>query len=235
MIKRSMLHFVTYLLLLGCLASGATAQMVEVAPGIRVTKKTYNAALNEQPFYGFMDKDRKIQEIDKKLVDEVIAKVGSKEKGAETAIRSGWTALASGDYAVAGRRFNQAYLIDPKQSAVYHSFAVLADARFNDPAYAEELFKVAKELLNPLPHFNGDYGRFLLMQRRPREALPLLEKAAVDQPKDSVFWSNLGFARLQNGDQKGACVAAVEAKRHLPPPNIESSDLAILRTQAKCN
>ena len=38
-------------------ALSAAAETVEVAPGVQVTKRTYKAPINEQPFFGFAAKD----------------------------------------------------------------------------------------------------------------------------------------------------------------------------------
>ena len=35
------------------LAAPATAEMVEVAPGVSITRKSFDAPINEQPFFGF--------------------------------------------------------------------------------------------------------------------------------------------------------------------------------------
>ena len=37
--------------------SPAAAETVEVAPGVQVTKRTYAAPINEQPFFGFAVKN----------------------------------------------------------------------------------------------------------------------------------------------------------------------------------
>jgi predicted Zn-dependent protease len=212
----------------------AAAQTVEVAPGIRVSKKSFSAPINEQPFFGFAEKTTAMRETDEKFVAAAVAAVGSRQKAVYEAVRRGWVLLSAGNFAEAAQRFNQAYLIDPMQSGVYHSFAVLVARRFNDLSYAEELFKVAKARPNPLPHLNGDYGRLLLILRRPREAQPLLERAVIDEPDSGTSWSNLGLARLQNDDREGACAAANAAARRSNPSNVQS-DLAVLRSQARCN
>ncbi len=222
-----------FLALLIGTAQAAAADIVEVAPGISVSKKKYDAPANEQPFFGFVDKTQAMRDADAKFVTAVMAAAGGPDKAAAETLRRGWVALASGNLAEAGRRFNQAYLVDPGRSGVYHSFAVLAAERFHDPGYAEELFKVAKTRPHPLQHLNADYGRFLLILKRPRDAQPLLEQAVLEEPNAGTSWSNLGFARFGNGDRTGACKAADEAARHSPPPNIQS-DLQILRTQAQC-
>ena len=39
----------------------AVAETVEVAPGVQLTKRTYKAPINEQPFFGFAAKNSEQQ------------------------------------------------------------------------------------------------------------------------------------------------------------------------------
>ena len=39
------------------MALPAAAESVEVAPGVQVTKRSYKAPTNEQPFFGFAEKN----------------------------------------------------------------------------------------------------------------------------------------------------------------------------------
>ena len=223
------------LLLVMCLAGAALAEMVEVAPGIRVTKKTFAAPANEQPFYGFIKFDARQQAANENFLKEGEALGKNRQKFFEAAINRGWSSFTSGNIAEASRRFNQAYLIDPTQSAVYHMFAIVSVARFNDGDYAEELFKIAKQQPNPIPTLNADYGRLLMVRQRPADAQPLLEQAVIDTPDFDSAWSNLGLARFLNGDSKGACAAAQKAKQLPALAKNVQSDLAMLTTRAKCD
>src|SRR5690349_16513069 len=58
------------LILMAVLASahGAAADTLEVAPGVQVTKRTYTAPVNEQPFFGFAVKTNAQREGDYKLL-----------------------------------------------------------------------------------------------------------------------------------------------------------------------
>ena len=116
-------------------------------------------------------------------------------------VTRGWALFFEGKRDEAARRFNQAFLLDPRQSSVYHSFAAIADEKFNDRAYAEELFLIAKALPNPMIMLNAEYGRFLVKMGRPKEARPVLEQAIIDVPNFSGAWANLGYARLQAGER----------------------------------
>ena len=58
----------------------ALAETVEVAPGIQVTKRTYSAPVNEQPFFGFAVKTDAQREADEKFVKALLDATGTREK-----------------------------------------------------------------------------------------------------------------------------------------------------------
>jgi Flp pilus assembly protein TadD len=211
----------------------ALAEMVEVAPGVRVTRKVYSAPINEQPFYGFVEKSAAMRDADEHFLTGIVQLTGSRERAFKETTLRGWRALSSGNFSEAARRFNEAFLLLPQESEVYHGLAAVAQTRFNDVEFAEELFKVARKQPNPLKVINADYGRLLMIAKRPRDAQPVLEQAVIDTPEFGDAWSNLALARLQNGDLAGACDAAEEAsKRH--PSNNANADLASLKNNAQC-
>ena len=215
------------------LISPAMAETVEVAPGIQITKKTYPVPINEQPFFGFATKTPDMVAADESFVAHIIQLSASRRQALDETLKRGWNALLSGDAVTASRRFNQAYLIAPEQSGVYHAFAALVQTRFHDTDYADELFRVALKQPNPAETLRADYGRQLLIVKRPAEARPVLEQAVKDAPEFGNAWSNLAFARLQTGDGPGACVAAAEAEKLLNLENVKS-DIALLKRVAKC-
>ncbi len=138
-------------LLLVLLSIGpALAETVEVAPGVKVTKRVYSAPVNEQPFYGFADKSAAMREADEHFLASVIQLTGSREKAFQATMLRGWRALGSGNASEAARRFNEAFLLMPEQSEVYHGLAAVAQVRFNDTEFADELFRVARKQPNPL-------------------------------------------------------------------------------------
>jgi len=217
------------------LATGiAAAEMVEVAPGVQVTKKTYaNAPIAEQPFFGFADKTPEQRQADAKFIADVTAAAGSKDKAFDAIMLRGWKAVTANRPSEAARRFNQAYLLSPEQSSVYHGFATVAQARFNDFDFAEELFKLARKQPAPLKALNADYGRVLLMAKRTKDAQPVLEQAVIDTPDFGDAWATLAFARMKNGDNAGACAAADEASQRKPSLNA-SRDLVFIKRDAQC-
>ena len=211
----------------------AAAETVEVAPGVQVTKRSYKAPVNEQPFFGFADRSPEQKAEDEKFVSAIIGATGSREKAFEEITMRGWRAVNSGRIKEAALRFNQAFLISPEQSSVYHGFAVVAQFRFNDLDAADELFKVALKQPNPVKALRADYGRLLLIAKRPRDALPVLEQAVKDAPAFGDAWTNLAVAHFQNGDAAAACAAAEEAGKRRPSNN-SGNDLVAVRIAAQC-
>ncbi len=215
------------------IASSAAADQIEIGDGVYVSRKSYRAPANEQPFYGFIKKSPPQLEADKTLTEQITKKGYSKSYAFNRAMLNGWRAVGSGKLDLAARRFNQAYLIDPSQSAIFQAFAVVAHLRFRDDDYAEELFSTGARMNNRPPGYMADYGRFMLVIGKPREALPILEEAVRDFPSNPTAWSNLAFARLKDGQRDRACDAINKSARLKPPANV-AGDLKILVAKAKC-
>jgi predicted Zn-dependent protease len=211
----------------------AAAETVEVAPGVQVTKRTFPVPANEQPFFGFKVKTEVQREADDKFLKALLEAAGTKEKALDEITRRGWRALGAGKLNEAAQRFNQAFLVAPEQSVVYHGFAAIVQIRFNEVDYAEELFRLAQSQPNPLKILNADYGRLLLIARKPALALPVLEQAVKDMPDFGDAWTNLAWARLHTADRDGACAAAAGAMTRRPSSNA-SVDLNRLRSEAQC-
>ena len=214
-------------------ALAAAAETVEVVPGVQVTKRTYSAPTNEQPFFGFAVKSPEDKAADEKFIDAIVAATASREKAFEETSKRAWLAIQAGRVREAAIRFNQAFLISPEQSTVYHGFAVIAQARFNDFDAADELFKIALKQPNPVKALKADYGRLLLIAKRPRDAQEVLDQAVKESPDFSDAWTNLAWARFQNGDAAAACTAAEEAAKRRPSNN-SISDLTAVRSVAQC-
>jgi Tfp pilus assembly protein PilF len=211
----------------------AVAETVEVAPGVQLTKRTYKAPINEQPFFGFAAKNSEQQAADANFVNAIIQAAGTREKAFEETTKRGWRAINANRMGEAAQRFNQAFLISPEQSGVYQGFAAVTLARFKDLDATEELFKVALKQPHPMKALNADYGRFLLVAKRPKDAQPVLEQAVKDAPDFADAWTNLAWARFQNGDQAAACAAAEEAAKQRPSAT-SAGDLTAVRDRAQC-
>ena len=209
------------------------AETVEVVPGVQVTKRTYSAPINEQPFFGFAAKSPEDKAADEKFVDAIVGATGSREKAFDETTLRGWRAINTGKIKEAAVRFNQAFLISPEQSTVYQGFAAVAQARFKDLNATEELYRIALRQPHPMKALNADYGRFLLIAKRPKDAQPVLEQAVKDAPDFGDAWTNLAVARFQNGNAPAACAAVEEALKRRPSNN-SGQDLIAVKNAAQC-
>lgn len=211
----------------------AQAQKAEVASGVSVSRKTYRVPDNEAPFFNFAEKNDAQKAADQKLVAAVLERVPDRARAAGTAIDAGMRAfLSDNDTATAAKRFNQAFLLDPRQSGIYHGFALVAATRFKDFAYADELFGLAARMKSPAPPLRADHGRMLLMAGRPAEAKPLLEQAVKDTPDWAVPRMNLTWAVLQTGNRDEACRLATQVKGK-DLASVER-DLVLFKQKAGC-
>jgi len=155
-----------------------------VAPGVLVSRKTYPAPDNE--------KNEAQKAADRQLAEGVLQQVPDRAKAAGLALAAGHRAfMESNDPATAAKRFNQAHLLDPQHSGIYHGFAMVVAARFKDFDYADELFRVAARMKSPNPSLKADHGRMLLIAGRPSDAKPVLEQAIRDTPDWAVPRMNL--------------------------------------------
>jgi Flp pilus assembly protein TadD len=211
----------------------AQTDKTEVASGVFVSRKTYDVPSNEAPLFNFVEKTEPLKQADKTLVEGVLQRIPNRSQAARHAATAGWNEfVAKQDLATAAKRFNQAYLLDPRESIVYHGFAIIVAERFKDFDYADELFRVAARMNSPAVALSADHGRVLMMAGRPRDAKPLLEKAVRDDPGWAVPRSNLAWAAFLVGEPAEACRLALDVKGR----EIESvaRDLDALRQKAKC-
>lgn len=223
---------VTLVLLTVMLPSVFQAEKVEVAPGIAVSRKTYPVPSNEAPFFNFAVKTENERVNDAHFVAGVLQLVPDRAKAAREASERGWQFVKNDDFATAAKRFNQAFLLDPKDSALYHGFAAVVASRFRDFAYADELYEIAGRMNAPSKILEADRARVLLMAGRPADAKPLLERAVRDNPESAIPKSNLAWATYQLGEAAEACriIATITG---IDMDAVEE-DVAMLKRRAAC-
>ncbi len=228
------IRFAFVICALGLLAPAiAQAQKVEVAPGVVVTRKTYQVPSNEAPFFNFIEKNEGQKATDERLIAGLIQQGYGRAEAADAAIVSGTRIfLQDRDVATAAKRFNQAYLLDPQQSGIYHGFAMVVTDRFKDFEYADELYRVAARMKSPAASLSADHGRMFLMAGRPTDAVPLLRKAVVDTPEWVVPRMNLAWAVLLSGNRDEACRLKAQVKGQGQDNVLQ--DLKVFQQKANC-
>lgn len=226
---------VAVLLLLLLMGGGRlfAAEIVEVAPGVAVPKRSFDAPIIEQPFFGFATKTPAQLKADEKFLEYFAAEGTPLDEAFIKTMTLGWQALGRGQVDIAARRFNQAHLIKPGHPDVFHGLAVVVHLRFKDHGYAEILFAKGAGLAGRSAGYMADYGRFLVTQGKAGKALPVLEEAVREQPGNATAWSNLGWARLQSGQLAAACAAALKSAALEPPARVVA-DIKLLRQRANC-
>lgn len=94
-------------------------------------KKKAKTEINLQPEYGNVIKNAGEVEADKKFIETVLKQDTTRRKGSEQLVELGFNYLYRGDIETAMRRFNQAWLVDPKNENAYWGYAVVY-FNFND-------------------------------------------------------------------------------------------------------
>lgn len=215
------------------LSAPAQAQKAAVAAGVQVTRKTFPVPDNEAPFFNFADKTSAQRASDEAFVGSVLKQIPDRSKAAQATASAGWrTLIQNQDFATAAKRFNQAYLLDPTQSSIYHGFAAVSASRFRDYDYADELFRAAARMNAPSKSLDADHGRVMLMAGRPAQAKPLLEKAVRTEPDWAVPQVNLAWATFLTGDPKEACRLLAQPLRR--DAESVAQDISALKQRAGC-
>ncbi len=168
--------------------------------------------------------------------DEFIAatlKAGySRAQGSDKSVQLGWQYFfQKQDFATAMKRFNQAWLLDPDNGDAFHGFAVVTMARDNDVAAAENLFQQGLGKSRQSPGIYLDYGRFLEMQQRPADAIPVLQKALTFKDMGPDAEALLVIALYQSGNIKDACAESAKVSNGAQKP-IRDAALAIGKLDA---
>jgi tetratricopeptide (TPR) repeat protein len=110
-------------------------------------KEKARTEINLRPEYGNVKKDQGYSEEDRKFIELVLKNDTTNRKGSEHLVRLGFQYLGSGDIETAMHRFNQAWLLDPKNENAYWGFGAIYGT-FND--YSTAIIEYDKGLaLNP--------------------------------------------------------------------------------------
>lgn len=143
--------------------------------------------IDEVPLYGGMDRtaDERFRAGDEEFIRKVSEKWGSREAAARAWVDQGFNFYFRDELGMAMRRFNQAWLLDPKNPEVYHGFgSVLYDQ--GDVCGAMEMFDKGLELEWTAPtHESG----FLA------DAAKMISYCAVDQ-KNNAESSEEEYSKL---------------------------------------
>ena len=122
--------------------------------------------LNEIPLYAGHEKTKEMIALDEEFIKSASGHFnGSKEKAAEYFIAKGWSFIKKGNWRTAVKRFNQSWLLDPKNPNVYWGLAAAMGDK-GDFKLSCELFEKGTILHPKAGHFYCDYAITLLKSIR---------------------------------------------------------------------
>lgn len=87
--------------------------------------------VNLRPEYGNITKSQDEVDVDNKFIETVLKQDTTRKNGSEHLVKLGFTYLYRGDLETAMKRFNQAWLLDPKNENAYWGYAAVYFS-FND-------------------------------------------------------------------------------------------------------
>lgn len=169
--------------------------------------------INECPLYGGTKDRDNLDQVDQAFIRTAVASAGSREAAALQFIDYGWQSFREKDIPLAMERFNQAWLLDPKNGSVFHGMAVLVHVRDNNIAQADLLYQAAltAERISD-PYLYADMGQFLGRTDRHIEAIAFLRKVLELDPATPGVRANLSISLLSTGSQDEACDVVLEAQ-----------------------
>lgn len=174
--------------------------------------------LNEQPMFGNQPKTPAMLAADENLIANA-AQFGTRAQGSDKSVALGWQYFfQKHDIATAMKRFNQAWLLDPDNGDAFHGFAILVMERDHDAKAADALFQQGIAKPRQSPGIWLDYGRFLVMTKRPADAVVPLRKAVDFPGMGPDAEALLTMALFESGDAAAACAEATKVKEGAQPP-----------------
>ncbi len=194
-------------------------------PVLPVLSTSPLSELQDLPMYGGIhqltpanEAERKyltsIKAADEKLINSILQAGVTRKSASIHAIKRGWESFKKQDYDTALKRFNQAWLLNPKNGDLYYGFALIVSVRNGPSNEVEEFFKIAISKPDVSPAAYVDYGRFLWTERRLDSSLALLHKAMEIEPTVFNARSHISFVYYLKKEFEKACEWAKLAEKN---------------------
>ena len=171
---------------------------------------------NLMPKYGNLPKSDDEKAVDNRFIEEMERQFDhDRNKAAQAVAQRGWEIFRSGDAVTAIKRFNQAWLLDPKNVLALWGMATVSASR-NDlktavPLFLEAQSFKAKAFRDEDVNLNVDCAKamsMLAVQSKDasmmKEAMARFDRLAMDAPRHPMNWQNWAIALYFTGDYAGA-------------------------------
>ena len=189
--------------------------------------------IDQVPMYGGMDRQAEpiLRKADEDFIAGTSAAFGGRQQAAKAWVEQGFKFHRSDQVDMAMRRFNQAWLLDPKNPEVYWGFGSVLHDRGQAFA-AHEMMQRAYDLGWRGDGFLADFGRVATVRVVEKSNLPAAQRAAFIAEGEGYFQEavkagkNLGYvhsiwatAKYWSGDYAGAWQQMKQARTHGAPEN----------------
>lgn len=172
--------------------------------GLIFTVLATGSLAKEIPLWEGMQKNAQMLEADKTLIENIRKANNSDLRvGAKRAIELGWQAFENKDFETAIRRFNQAWLLDPENPAIYWGFALVTHMRGEPLETVERWFAETEKRIPSAVPLLSDHGRILEERNEDKRAVEYFSRALAIDP--DYVEAHVGMARLAQkaGDLAG--------------------------------
>jgi len=144
--------------------------------------------IDQEPMYGGMDR-QSVPELkvgDEQFVSGVAKEFGSQEKGSEAFVEQGIRYYRQDNYTMAMKRFNQAWLLNPRNPDVFWGFSLVYHDE-NKNCEAKSMIDRAVDLNLSKPIALADAGRIYTLCAVSDNALDSTAKAQYYAKSDSFY------------------------------------------------
>lgn len=144
--------------------------------------------MDQQPMYGGVDRnaDARLKAADEQFIAGVTKEFGSRESGSQRFVEQGIRYYRQDDYSSAMKRFNQAWLLDPKNPEVFWGYAMV----YHDEGKlceAREMIERAMALNLSKPIALADGGRIYTLCATRGGGLDAATKARYIAQSDALY------------------------------------------------
>jgi tetratricopeptide (TPR) repeat protein len=189
--------------------------------------------IDQVPMYGGMDRQSipELKKADDAFIQSTSSMYGGRERAAKEWVDGAFGYFRQQNLELAMRRFNQAWLLDPKNPEVYWGFGAILHER-HLPFGSYDMQKRAYDLGFREPSFLSDLGLVAALRVPYAEDLSAQQKAAFITESEALFreainrGQKLGYiyhqwatANFRCSDYTGAWQKLKEAKAHGTVPD----------------
>ena len=167
----------------------------------------------EQAQYGDVEKTPEMHRADAALKASITAQGLTLAQGAEAAFQKGLEALNNADFALAMRRFNQGWVLNPDNARVHSGFGIVAFVRDNNFVAAKAHFEQARTLEPGDLGVKISYARVLEESNHLNEAIALYEDVLAEDPRIPLVYVGLVRAYGKSDNIERTLFFAREGKR----------------------